>query len=69
MVSLQNLGIYVGVYYVNLELEDKIIVYRKWLVNEIQVVVVIVVFGMGIDKLDVRFVIYYLMSKFMENYY
>lgn len=68
-ISLQKLGVHAGAYHANMEPEDKSRVHRRWSVNEIQVVVATVAFGMGIDKPDVRFVIHHSMSKSMENYY
>jgi len=42
---------------------------EKWMNDEIHVIVATIAFGMGVNKLDVRFVLHYTFSKSISNYY
>jgi superfamily II DNA helicase RecQ len=67
--KLRSFGIRSGSYHAQLEPEVRTRVQTAWYNNEFQVIVATVAFGMGINKLDVRFVIHHSLSKSVENFY
>ncbi|KAJ2149627.1 hypothetical protein J3F82_004474 [Coemansia sp. RSA 637] len=59
----------VGLYYGNLERDKKEQLHQMWRSGRVQVIVATNAFGMGINSLDVRFVLHYTAPKSVENYY
>lgn len=68
-VQLLQREIKVLPYHAGLAAKDRTKTHKKWMQNEIQVIVATNAFGMGIDKPDVRFVIHHTMCKSMESFY
>ena len=64
----RNHGVKCDFYHADLSYNKRSEVQRRWMENEIQVIVATIAFGMGINKRDVRFVIHYQAPKSLEGY-
>ncbi len=66
---LQLNGINAAPYHAGLDSKTRNRVQDDFLMEDVEVIVATIAFGMGIDKPDVRFVIHYDIPKSIENYY
>jgi ATP-dependent DNA helicase Q1 len=67
--KLSSFGISCQAYHAQLDTRLRSKIQNDWYNNRCQVIVATVAFGLGINKMDVRFVIHYTISKSLENYY
>lgn len=67
--KLTSLGVRCHAYHAQLEMDRRSHIQQQWYNNQCKVIVATVAFGLGINKMDVRFVIHYTISKSLENYY
>ena len=67
--KLSSLGVSCSSYHAQLDINLRNQIQQEWYSNRCKVIVATVAFGLGINKMDVRFVIHYTMSKSLENYY
>lgn len=67
--DLKAKGISAYPYHAHLDGNYRQDVHRRWVRNEIQIIVATIAFGLGINKPDVRFVMHHTLSKSLESYY
>lgn len=67
--KLTEMGVSCQAYHAQLDLRVRNSLQQQWYTGRCKVISATVAFGLGINKMDVRFVIHYTISKSMENYY
>lgn len=66
---LSEHGVSAKAYHAGLDDSERRRVQQEWMEGDLLVVVATVVFGMGIDKPNVRFVIYHSIPQSIEGYF
>lgn len=64
----RNHGVRCDFYHADIPHARRKEIQRRWMQNEIQVIIATIAFGMGINKSDVRFVVHYSLPKSLEGY-
>ncbi|KAL0279324.1 UNVERIFIED_CONTAM: hypothetical protein PYX00_000916 [Menopon gallinae] len=67
--ELKMYGVDAVAYHAGLDDNARTRVQNQWMNDKVKVVCATIAFGMGVDKLDVRFVIHYSLPKSIEGYY
>lgn len=67
--KLDDLGVHCQAYHAQLDHVTRGKIQRLWYCSKIKVIAATVAFGLGINKMDVRFVVHHSISKSLENYY
>ena len=67
--DLARCGLQAAAYHAGMSNTERNEVQRKWMQNDVQVMVATIAFGMGINKPDVRLVVHFSIPKTMEGLY
>lgn len=67
--KLRSFGLNCLAYHAQLDIKDRTRIQKEWYTGRCKVIAATVAFGLGINKMDVRFVIHNSISKSIENYY
>lgn len=67
--KLSSMGVRCLPYHAQLDISIRTMTQQQWYNNKCNVIAATVAFGLGINKMDVRYVIHYSISKSLENYY
>ncbi|CAN0247689.1 unnamed protein product, partial [Ectocarpus sp. 8 AP-2014] len=62
-------GVPAAFYHAGQEERERSRVQQAWMRGDVPVIVATIAFGMGINHLEVRFVVHFSLSKSLENYY